>query len=89
MSTIQLLILFILLTFVHGTSKPSHEKPKLYELLKPMKQDHDNRYVWFTRNIHDELQNEPQNQEQVRKNNLNGFFHYKKWPVKVKKLFTT
>jgi hypothetical protein len=73
---------------IYGTHEQSHLKQKLQQLLKPLTPDYDNRYVWFTRNIHNEIKSEKQNQEQLRKNNFNGFFYHKDPAVKSKKLFT-
>jgi hypothetical protein len=84
----QLLILFLLLNSVHGTRKTPHVKQKLYQLLKPIPPDYDNRYVWITRNIHSEVKGETQNEEPLRKNNFNVFFYLKESTVKLEKLVT-
>lgn len=53
---IRLLIVFVLLYSVHGSSKTSHIKKKFFKMQKPTTANEDNRYVWFTRNIHHERQ---------------------------------
>ncbi len=81
----QLFILFLLLNSVYGASKQSHFKQKLTQLSKTLTPDYDNRYVWFTRNIH----SEKQNQDEFRKKIFNRFFYRKDSTVNVEKLFTT
>jgi hypothetical protein len=89
MFSIQLLILFLLLNFGYGKRQTPNLKQKLYQRLKQISPDYDNRYVWFTRNIHSEAKSERQNPEQLHKNNYNGFFYRKESTVKLENLFTT
>jgi hypothetical protein len=80
MFSIQLLIVFLLLSSIHGTSKSSHRKEKLQQLLKSsLNPDYDDRYVWFTRNIHSERRNP----DEISKNNLNRFLYRKASTVKI------
>jgi len=72
---------------VYGTRKTPNHKQKLYQILKPIPPDYDNRYVWITRNIHSELKSETQNEEPLRKKNFNGVFYRKESTVKLEKLF--
>jgi hypothetical protein len=73
------------LNFVHSAPKPSHRKENLQQRLKVLTPDYDNRYVWFTRNIH----SESRNQDELHMNNLNGFLYHKKSTVKVENIFAT
>lgn len=65
---------FILLNIVYGSYETPFHNRKPAPLFKQRLPDYDNRYVWFTRDIHDEIQQGETNQEQFH----NIFFHKKK-----------
>ena len=73
MFSIRLLILFLLICSIHGAPKPSRRKEKP-QLLKSLTPDYDNRYVWFTRDVHNERR---QNLNQLRSNNFHRFLFQK------------
>ncbi len=82
----QIFILFLLLNSVYGKQKTSSFKQQLHQLRKPLiVPDYDNRYVWFTRNIHSKRRNQDEN----HKNNFNGFLYHKESTLKVENLITT
>jgi hypothetical protein len=84
MSTTQLLILLLLSNIVCATYIIPSFKQKLKQLLETHPPEYDNQYVWFTRNIHSE-----QNQQQLRKKNFTRFFYRKETTVKEEDLFIT
>ncbi len=85
----RLFLLLFLFNTVHGMHKSPHLRSKVYQRLKPVSADYDNRYVWFTRNIHSEVQSEQPDANEIRKRYFNGFFYRKESTVKVEKLLTT
>lgn len=74
MSTTQLLILFILLTGVCGTYVSPSLKQKFKQVLGNRAPDYDNRYVWFTRNIHSDVKTKTTYQQQLRQRDVSGLF---------------
>ncbi len=78
----KLFIIFILLNILCGSYVLSYQTRKLLQLFKQHTSDHDNRYVWFTRNIHDE--DEHVNQKEIFFKKINKIFSRKISPMKFK-----
>lgn len=83
MSPIRLFLILILLCSIYGFPTKSRLKNKIHEIFNAKSKDYDNRYVWFTRNIHDD-NNNPDDYELDSEH-----FHTKKLSVKKQKLYPT
>ncbi|CAF1360050.1 unnamed protein product [Adineta steineri] len=86
---IKLLILLILLNIAGGTSKSRSHRTKISRVSKSCAPDCDNRYVWFTRSIHDEVPNTDKYQPLYRTNNLRKLLFRKELNMAMDQLLTT
>jgi hypothetical protein len=68
----KLFLVVILLIILHGSCETSYQNRKVSQLYKHRSQDHDNRYVWFTRDIHDN-----DNQRKILLKKLTNHFYRK------------
>jgi len=67
----KLFIFFLLFNFIfgsYGTSYAKQKLPKVFKPIPPIPPEYDNRYVWFTRDVHGELTN---SRRQTRMKDLN------------------
>jgi len=72
----KLFLVVILLIILHGSCETSYQYRQVSQLFKQRLQDHDNRYVWFTRDIHDK-DNDNNNQRKILLKKLNNHFYRK------------
>jgi hypothetical protein len=88
----QVLTCLLLLNIVCGSYETPYSRRKLYQLLKNHPPEYDNRYVWFTRNIHNEIKRtvnrEEQKQQLDQVKNTNNVFYRKHSVVKFDKILT-
>ncbi|CAF1002267.1 unnamed protein product [Adineta steineri] len=68
---VRLLIFTLLVNIIFGFSTTSNDNRRLYQLLKQRSAENDNEYVWFTRDIHQRI-----NDEEMKANE-NDLFHPK------------
>jgi hypothetical protein len=71
----KLFVFFVLLNIFRGSYETPYQNRKISQLSKPRVPDYDNRYVWFTRNIHDEDNNH--NRREILLKKLNNIFYRK------------
>ena len=65
MAYAKFLLLILLINIVCGPSEgASINKRKAKKVLRPMLPEHDNRYVWFTRDIHEDTNIEQHQSEE-------------------------
>ena len=79
----------MLLTAVCGTYISPSLKKKFKQVLRTRGPEDDNRYVWFTRNIHGNVKTETAYQQQLRKKYFSGLFYNEQTTAKVEDLSAT
>lgn len=72
----KLFLIFILLIILHGSYETTYQNRKLSQVFKQRTQEHDNKYVWFTRDIHDH-NNDNNNQQEILLKKLHNIFSRK------------
>ncbi|CAF2432731.1 unnamed protein product [Rotaria sp. Silwood2] len=66
-NTVRLLIFLLLVNIIVGSYAASNDKRQFYQLLKPHSVENNNEYVWFTRDIHNDIKNDELKQDYQRK----------------------
>jgi hypothetical protein len=74
---LRLLIFLLLLNIILGLNTPSADKQRAYHLLKQRSADNDNEYVWFTRDIHEEMSSEDTNEQQQQQRKQQDLYRFK------------
>jgi hypothetical protein len=64
---VRLLIFLLLVNIICGLSATSDDNRRFYQLLKQRSAENDYEYVWFTRDIHNDMDSEDIKREQLRK----------------------
>ncbi|CAF3444581.1 unnamed protein product [Rotaria sp. Silwood1] len=54
-NTVRFLILLLLVNVICGSYATSNDNRRFYQLLKPRSSDNNNEYVWFTRDVHNDI----------------------------------
>ena len=77
----------MLLSAVCGIYNPYNFKKNFYQSLKPLRSAYDDRYVWFTRSLQDEVKNKVKSVRQYHRKKCLEAFCREGSVVKPKDLF--
>ncbi|CAF1361876.1 unnamed protein product [Rotaria sordida] len=71
LNTVRLLTFLLLVHIVFGSYTTLNDNRRFYQLLKPRSKENNNEYVWFTRNIHNDINSDNIKQDhQYKQQNL-------------------
>ncbi len=82
----KLFVFFLLLNFLFGSYGTSYANRKLPKVFKPIPTEYDNRYVWFTRDVHGELTS---SRRQTRMKDLNKISYRNSSSTILEKIFSS
>ncbi|CAF1043537.1 unnamed protein product [Rotaria sp. Silwood1] len=74
-NTVRFLILLLLVNVICGSYATSNDNRRFYQLLKPRSSDNNNEYVWFTRDVHNDININEMKQDRPRK--IQNLFSFK------------